>query len=510
MRRRDGGDRAHQVRSHARDVARVEPALAVPDQVDLGGARLGQDVLDLRQELGAAHQARVHGAHLGHEDLRALGLHRRDDPEPVVEHLEAADRVGLAADQTVRQHDRVLVGGRILLGRAGGTDGDRQQADREDGGAGRGCEHRLSSRAARGGSLSRIHPRPEPGRRAQRRRGRARAAGSAGAYHQVLLAREVDDQLAGALGVAADRDLVDPAREQRPGHGARPDLFREHHDAIAQGETVGQRRGRAVDRRRRRSARDPDRGVRVELAARAVPDRGDAIEPRGHVYEGVEQRLRRGEGARHHQRVVGGQVRVAHRIAAEMGTAVREQPLEQVQVGAQLQELRGQDHAGLREVDARRHLLAVLDERLVGEPAREEGRHDHHEARLAEAGESPGGRIVAVREQRRLGMQPLEHARDDLGVAVDIGADLQRRGAAIAARELGQIRLRHHDRDLYRAPGESLEAEDQPDLLRIRRDLVVVEDQLVHVGTLPRLRAARRQKAATRSSTQNIATLPMA
>jgi hypothetical protein len=65
-------------------------------------------------------------------------------------------------------------------------------------------------------------------------------------------------------------------------------------------------------------------------------------------------------------------------------------------------------------------------------------------------------------------------------VAVDVGADLQHRDAPVAAGELDVIGLGHHHRRRHRPPGQRLAAERQPDLLGIRRQVVVVEDDLVH------------------------------
>ena len=81
-------------------------------------------------------------------------------------------------------------------------------------------------------------------------------------------------------------------------------------------------------------------------------------------------------------------------------------------------------------------------------------------------------------------MQAFQQPRAHLRVAVDVGADLQDRCAAIAARQLRQVRLRHHDRNLDRPPGETLQAEHQPHLSGEGGHVVVVEDDLVH-GVLP-------------------------
>ncbi len=62
-------------------------------------------------------------------------------------------------------------------------------------------------------------------------------------------------------------------------------------------------------------------------------------------------------------------------------------------------------------------------------------------------------------------------------VAIDVGADLLVRRAAIAAGEGGQIWLRHDHRNLNRPPSDALNPESDANLFGERRWIVVMEDQ---------------------------------
>src|SRR5262245_45446616 len=83
-------------------------------------------------------------------------------------------------------------------------------------------------------------------------------------------------------------------------------------------------------------------------------------------------------------------------------------------------------------------------------------------------------------------MQLLEHAHDELRVAVDVGADLQDRDAAVSSGEQHQVRLRHHVRLLDGAPREALVREHLAYLLGERRRVVLMQEQLGqwHAGSL--------------------------
>ena len=114
--------------------------------------------------------------------------------------------------------------------------------------------------------------------------------------------------------------------------------------------------------------------------------RPNAFQPGADMLARLEQPLRGRVASEEHVGVIAREIGEARRIAQQEGASVGELTLEAVQVGAQLQELRRHDHAGPREIDTGRHLLAVLDERLVEHPAgAEKDRHGHHEAGLRPA-----------------------------------------------------------------------------------------------------------------------------
>ncbi len=73
-------------------------------------------------------------------------------------------------------------------------------------------------------------------------------------------------------------------------------------------------------------------------------------------------------------------------------------------------------------------------------------------------------------------MSALQFAHDQLTIAIEVGADLQHGGLAIAPGQRRQIGFRHDDGDLDRRPSEAFEAKAEPDFLRIGRDVVVVQD----------------------------------
>ena len=90
---------------------------------------------------------------------------------------------------------------------------------------------------------------------------------------------------------------------------------------------------------------------------------------------------------------------------------------------------------------------------------------------------------------------------NQLRVAVDIRADLHDRRIAVAAGERREIGLRHDERDQHRSPGKTLVAEHQPDLLGVRRPLVVMENDFAHLRLLQRApRLSGRFRTSPRSS----------
>jgi hypothetical protein len=89
------------------------------------------------------------------------------------------------------------------------------------------------------------------------------------------------------------------------------------------------------------------------------------------------------------------------------------------------------------------------------------------------------------RIQRRVGVQAIDHAAHQRGIAVDVRADLEERRAPVAAGQRDDVGLGQHDRHLDRPPRESLPAEHQADLLGERRAIEVVEREVgLHGGRI--------------------------
>jgi hypothetical protein len=88
------------------------------------------------------------------------------------------------------------------------------------------------------------------------------------------------------------------------------------------------------------------------------------------------------------------------------------------------------------------------------------------------------------RRQRWLGMQAVQDARDAMRVAVDVRPQLQRRNASVASGQLDVVGLGHDHRCLDRAPWQILQPEGEPNLLRVGREVVVVENEFSHSGKL--------------------------
>ena len=95
----------------------------------------------------------------------------------------------------------------------------------------------------------------------------------------------------------------------------------------------------------------------------------------------------------------------------------------------------------------------------------EHHRHGHLE-------EQPVGpkvdRPVGAVNHRWPGLARLELGEDHLGVAIDVGADLQHRNAPITAGQRDQLGLWHDHRLDNRSPGHALHAQHDPHLLRER------------------------------------------
>ncbi len=91
-----------------------------------------------------------------------------------------------------------------------------------------------------------------------------------------------------------------------------------------------------------------------------------------------------------------------------------------------------------------------------------------------------GNAFLPRGEQRRPGLAVLQHIADQRGVAIDVGADLQKRRATVATRERQHIGLGHDARNDHALPGQLLVAQDQPHLFGERRSGVVVKNQIGH------------------------------
>ncbi len=118
MGRRDRGDGGNEIGALVGDVARVEPALRVADEVYLLRAGLLQDLLDADEELLAAVDRVVEGVDGGGEDERlAVRVQVVDDAGEVAD--EAGAREVVEAEEPVREHDgvRLRLHRGLLVGR---------------------------------------------------------------------------------------------------------------------------------------------------------------------------------------------------------------------------------------------------------------------------------------------------------------------------------------------------------------------------------------------------------
>src|SRR6185295_2971882 len=107
-------------------------------------------------------------------------------------------------------------------------------------------------------------------------------------------------------------------------------------------------------------------------------------------------------------------------------------------------------------------LLAVLAEvfrYLVGESAEHEIHGVLKKSAIAPHAKAPSETAAGVGEKSGKREAAFEFTDDDLGVAIDIGPDLQYRSAPVTAGHRHQVRTWHDARDQHRAPGEPLDAE---------------------------------------------------
>ncbi|MNZ48759.1 hypothetical protein D3C78_665100 [compost metagenome] len=106
---------------------------------------------------------------------------------------------------------------------------------------------------------------------------------------------------------------------------------------------------------------------------------------------------------------------------------------------------------------------------------------EHH--RVSPGREAGGDHFPAFREERRQGLFLLKTPRNQGRIAIDIRADLQYRGPAITASQRGEVRFWHHWRNVDRAPGQALEAQQQACLFREWGSRVMMKNQLGHAGS---------------------------
>ena len=149
------------------------------------------------------------------------------------------------------------------------------------------------------------------------------------------------------------------------------------------------------------------------------------------------------------------------RLLTEDETPLRKMGVEKVELRAKLLAQRRCIGDRLLERD-----LHVEHPRAVFEKARRKHRRAHAdrphrepEQLLLPRAEHHAEREAVVRKQRRLRMQAVDRARDQIGVAVDVGADLEHRGLAVSTGQRGKIGLRHQHRNEDRTPRQALHAE---------------------------------------------------
>jgi hypothetical protein len=124
-------------------------------------------------------------------------------------------------------------------------------------------------------------------------------------------------------------------------------------------------------------------------------------------------------------------------------------------------------------------LLAVFDEilrHLIGQRAEHQVHGVLEERAVGPHRGGPGDALISRWKQRWLRKAPFQLADDDLGIAINVGADLQHRRAPIAPGQRHQIRPRHDSRNQRRGPFQVLQPEHDTDFFRERRLFEMVQD----------------------------------
>ncbi|MNY08616.1 hypothetical protein D3C86_1414800 [compost metagenome] len=115
---------------------------------------------------------------------------------------------------------------------------------------------------------------------------------------------------------------------------------------------------------------------------------------------------------------------------------------------------------------------------------------EHH--RISPGGKRRSDHFLTFREERRQGLFLLQSPGNQCRVAINICTDLQHRCLAVATGQRREIRFWHHWRDLHRAPGQALEAQQQASLFGKGGRRVMMQNQLGHA----RLRRKDQESAA--------------
>ena len=208
------------------------------------------------------------------------------------------------------------------------------------------------------------------------------------------------------------------------------------------------------------------------------------------VCKSTHQRERRkhvrrvGEIAAHHpHREVGANIRPTRRTAAQEIRTRGQRLFQRVELAAQLRVHVRHVFAEARKVHEVEEGLAVREQRL-----RQQAQiraHGQSSARVEETAVRPTGQrqrqaAGRAREQRGAGETTLQFQSDQSGIAVDVGAHLQHRRAAVTAGQCGQVRLGWHHGNVNGLPGEALQPEHEPNFLGERRWIEMVQDQVRH------------------------------
>ena len=291
-----------------------------------------------------------------------------------------------------------------------------------------------------------------------------------------------------AIGIApANRDVLGREGDDFTAHADLAVVVGHHLDLVARLAAVGVMGVGQFGGLRRRARADLKCRRCRDFSGGAVPDRAHPRFPRPDGRKLGEHVVETGKIAAGVPDVhVGVDIAQADVLAAHPASAVAKLSFDPLHVSAKLvAHLRDRGrHGGDVEFGAAQ-FLAVGDELLrdlVGERAEDEIDAALKE-RLVRPHRGGGGEaLVSVRKQRRLRKTPLQFADDALGVAIDIGADLHHRGAAVASGHRHQVGPRHDSRNQHRGPRHVLQAEDQADLFRERRLREMMQDDGMCAG----------------------------